>query len=147
MPKRFADAYDHLRSYLGLVDDAAPDPGPGDDDEHRAVLELLAATMLVDGTVREREFDEIERIGQERGWNGPTFSFTQGLGSAVAAARDARDADPAMAALLQSTASRITTPEVRAQLAEACRTVAASDGETAPAEASWLHEVAKTFTA
>ncbi|MBX3286020.1 MAG: TerB family tellurite resistance protein [Actinobacteria bacterium] len=145
MPKRFADAYDHLRSYLGLVDDATPEPGPGDDDEHRAVLEVLVATMLVDGTVREGEFDEIERIGRERGWNSQTFSFTQGLGAAVAAARDARDADPSMAALLRSARQRITTPEVRTQIVEACRTVATSDGETAPTEATWLHEVAKAF--
>lgn len=86
MLERFRKGYEH---YLGLERDARAidSPDPAADDEHRAVLELLIATMFSNAVVSDAELAEIDRYGADRGWNTPSFSFVQALGSATARVR------------------------------------------------------------
>jgi len=143
----FRAGYEHVRHRLGLDPDAAyplgppPDGSGPDDDEHRAVLELLVATMYVDATVTEPELHEIDQYGADHGWNTPTFSFVQAMGATTALVREARLADGGIDALLAGAAARITTPEVRTTVAEACRRVASADGTTDEAESAWIGKV------
>ncbi len=146
MLERFKAGYEH---FLGLE----PLPGvdsptdPATDDQHRAVLELLIATMYADGLVSESELGEIEVFGIEHGWDNTAFSFSQGLGPATARVRDAREAPDGMDALIADVSSRITDPAIRATVAEACRLVAAADDTTDEAEASFVSKVDAAFGA
>lgn len=150
MLERFKAGYEHL---CGLHDPpltatgALPLAGKSveDDDglidQHEAVLELLVATMFADATVADREFQAIDAYGEEQGWNTPTFSFSQSLGSATAKVRDARETEGGLDALLAATAARITDPTLRNEAVHACRLVAAADGTTAESESAWLASV------
>ena len=139
MLERIKDSYLRL---LGLVD---PDDGFSSDAEHHAVLELLLATEFVDGSVTEAEQEEVERFGEEHGWNGPTFSFGQALGEATSSVRRAKEGDGGLGSLLPVADERITTAAVRAEVADACLQVATADGATPEVESAWLAAVERTF--
>lgn len=145
MLERFKAGYQH---YLGLevVPGVDTPTDPAADDEHRAVLELLIATMYADGLVTESELGEIEVYGVEHGWDTATFSFSQGLGPATARVREARDAADGLDALVAEADDRITTPEIRAIVTQACRLVAAADETTDDAEASFVAKVQAAFS-
>ena len=146
MPNQFKAGYERMLGFLGLADpQPETEPAAGSDDEHRAVLELLVATMFADRTVTERELAAIDRFGDEQGWNTPAFSFTQAMGSATAKVRDALGVDGGLDELLASAAARITTPEVRNEVVHACRAVAAADGTTDEPESAWLASVAEAM--
>jgi hypothetical protein len=146
MLERFRKGYEH---YLGLERDAAPidSPDPAADDEHRAVLELLLATMFANAVVTDAELAEIDRFGADRGWNTPSFSFVQAMGAATARVRQARESDDGIAALLADASRRITDPTVRASVYRACLGVAQADGAADEDESAWLSSVAETFGA
>ncbi|WP_426571238.1 TerB family tellurite resistance protein [Aquihabitans sp. McL0605] len=144
MLERFKAGYEHL---LGLE----PVPGvdsptdPATEAQHRAVLELLVATMFSDGTVSATELEEIDAFSGEHQWDTPTFSFSQALGSATSTVRNARDREDGIDALLAQASSVITEPELRATVAAACRLVASADGTTDDAESAWIAAVERTF--
>ena len=144
MLERFTSGYHHVLRYLGVDQPSASPADPVAEAEHAAVLELLVATMLADGTVADLELVAINEYGERNGWNTPTFSFTQALGSATAKVRGARE-QGALADLLASASARITTPELRNEVPHACRLAAAADGETVETESAWLADVAAAF--
>lgn len=151
MLERFKGGYERTVRVPGLqwsadsADDVAVDES-GSAAEREAVLELLVATMFSDALVTEDELSAIQRAGEEHGWNTSAFSFDQAMGAATAVVRDAREQPNGLDQLLASASRRITTPDLRAEVVEACRQVAVADGTTDPAESAWLRAVAERFS-
>lgn len=151
MLDRFKVGYEQALEFIGLsdsADDARSHPvgDPDQDhDAHRAVLELLVATMFVDGTVTDDELDEIRRSGDDHGWTTSAFSFDQAMGTAIFRVRDAREQEPTLRGLVASASDRIVDPELRAAVVGACRQVAGADGTTDATESTWLTEVGAAF--
>lgn len=109
------------------------------DDEHLAALELMLLVAMADRTISTPELEQVEQEVEAGGWETPTFNYTGKFGPAMARVRNV----PAGGAIafVEECAHRISTPELRRMVREACRDVAEADGTEAPSETDLLAEI------
>ena len=107
------------RAHAPLHDVAATDA------EHEAALELMLLVVVADGEVAVEELDAIEQMVEGGGWESPTFNYLGRFGPAMAAVRAVEPAQ--RESYVPLVAQRITTPELRRRVIEACREVSMVD--------------------
>jgi tellurite resistance protein len=91
--------------------------------------------------LRIAESDEIEAFTDRHHWESPTFSLSQALGPATAKVRRALDSVLAVNALIADIDHRVTHARLRAEVVDACYSVARADGEVSAEEQALLDKI------
>jgi uncharacterized tellurite resistance protein B-like protein len=110
-----------------------------DDLERGAALELLLLVVFADRVLSDAERRFLESFDDEHpDWDSATFTLQQQLGPATAAVRRALSSSTGIDELVAGIDTRITSPELRAELPRLCHVLAGIDGDVAPRESDVL---------
>ena len=104
------------------------------------MVDLMVWTMFVDRHVARAEQAYLKERAGDLGWTG-NYPIEVYIDAAVRRIRDSLGSEAAEEAYLEDILARLSLPEARQRVYQACASLAGADGELAPAEAAHLERL------
>lgn len=115
------------------------------EDERRAALELLVATMFVDCNIKLSESEFVTELVDNDAWSDRSFNLGEAIGRATAKVRGDLARADGITRIVADANARIGNTILRAELPDLCRRLAVVDGDFHEREFEFVSRLTEAF--